>query len=229
MNKNDKLIAVIGVVILVIASIGIYTWKPGETMQHLSSIDDFFVVSSSISDLPDAVAVSDADPFYALIATPLSVHYNAEGKQEIIPMYVQNYSNPSRAISRAEEQIDIAANEFIDDSRSVKEWSIELAKKYWSSSEAALIIENNESGYTLGVMATPLASYLSIPIIVTDELDHQIREVFNELGVKRTLICGDNIEGYGDVLRFNTVEEIVDNTTKLLIEKFGDIEQQNFL
>lgn len=65
MNKNDKLIAVIGVVILVIASIGIYTWKPGETMQHLSSIDDFFVVSSSISDLPDAVAVSDADPFYA--------------------------------------------------------------------------------------------------------------------------------------------------------------------
>lgn len=224
MNKNDKFIAVIGVVILVIASIGIYTWKPGETMQHLSSIDDFFVVSSSISDVPDAVAVSDADPFYALIATPLAVHYNAEGKQEIIPMYVQNYSNPSRAVSRAEEQIDIAANEFIDDSRSVKEWSIELAKKYWSSSEAALIIENNESGYNLGVMATPLASYLSIPIIVTDELDHQIREVFNELGVKRTLICGDNIEGYGDVLRFNTVEEIVDNTTKLLMEKFGDID-----
>ena len=224
MNKNDKLIAVIGVVILVIASIGIYTWKPGETMQHLSSIDDFFVVSSSISDVPDAVAVSDADPFYSLIATPLAVHYNAEGKQEIIPMYVQNYSNPSRAISRAEEQIDIAANEFIDDSKSVKEWSIELAKKYWSSSEAALIIENNESGYNLGVMATPLASYLSIPIIVTDKLDHQIREVFNELGVKRTLICGDNIEGYGDVLRFNTVEEIVDNTTKLLIEKFGDID-----
>jgi hypothetical protein len=224
MNKNDKLIAVIGVVILVIASIGIYTWKPGETMQHLSSIDDFFVVSSSISDVPDAVAVSDANPFYALIATPLAVHYNAEGKQEIIPMYVQNYSNPSRAISRAEEQIDIAANEFIDDSKSVKEWSIELAKKYWSSSEAALIIENNESGYNLGVMATPLASYLSIPIIVTDKLDHQIREVFNELGVKRTLICGDNIEGYGDVLRFNTVEEIVDNTTKLLIEKFGDID-----
>ena len=224
MNKNDKLIAVIGVVILVIASIGIYTWKPGETMQHLSSIDDFFVVSSSLSNVPDAVAVSDANPFYALIATPLAVHYNAEGKQEIIPMYVQNYSDPSRAISRAEEQIDIAANEFIDDSRSVKEWSIDLAKKYWSSSEAALIIENNESGYNLGVMATPLASYLSIPIIVTDELDHQIREVFNELGVKRTLICGDNIEGYGDVLRFNTVEEIVDNTTKLLIEKFGDID-----
>jgi hypothetical protein len=224
MNKNDKLIAVIGVVILVIASIGIYTWKPGETMQHLSSIDDFFVVSSSLSNVPDAVAVSDANPFYALIATPLAVHYNTEGKQEIIPMYVQNYSDPSRAISRAEEQIDIAANEFIDDSRSVKEWSIELAKKYWNSSEAALIIENNESGYNLGVMATPLASYLSIPIIVTDELDHQIREVFNELGVKRTLICGDNIEGYGDVLRFNTVEEIVDNTTKLLIEKFGDID-----
>jgi len=224
MNKNDKLIAVIGVVILVIASIGIYTWETGVTKENLSTISDFFVVSSSLSNVPNAVAVSDADPFYALLATPLAVHYNAEGAQEIIPMYVQNYSNPSRAISQAEENIDITANEFIDDSKSAKEWSIDIAKKYWASSEAVLIIENNESGYNLGVIATPLASYLSIPIIITDEMDHNIREVLNELGVKRTIICGDNIEGYGDTLRFNIVEEIVDNTTKLLLEKFGDID-----
>ena len=224
MNKNDKLIAIIGVVILVIASIGIYTWETGVTKENLSTISDFFVVSSSLSNVPNAVAVSDADPFYALLATPLAVHYNAEGAQEIIPMYVQNFSDPSRAISQAEENIDITANEFIDDSKSAKEWSIDIAKKYWASSEAVLIIENNESGYNLGVIATPLASYLSIPIIITDEMDHNIREVLNELGVKRTIICGDNIEGYGDTLRFNIVEEIVDNTTKLLLEKFGDID-----
>ena len=43
MNKNDKLIAIIGVVILIIASFGIYTWTPDVTSQQLSSIDDFFV------------------------------------------------------------------------------------------------------------------------------------------------------------------------------------------
>jgi len=224
MNKNDRIIAIIGVVILIIASIGITTWNPGETMQQVSSIDDFLIVSSSISHMPDAVAVSDKDPFYALIATPLSVHYTMEGKQEIIPMYVQNFSSPSRAISRAEEQIEMTVDEFIDDSQSAKEWSLEIAKKYWNSSEAILIIENNESGYNLGVMATPLASYLGIPIIVTDKLDHHVREVLTELGVKKTMICGENIEGYGEILRFNTVEEIVNNTIELLIEKFGTID-----
>ena len=224
MNKNDRIIAIIGVVILIIASIGITTWNPGETMQQVSSIDDFLIVSSSISHMPDAVAVSDKDPFYALIATPLSVHYTMEGKQEIIPMYVQNFSSPSRAISRAEEQIEMTVDEFIDDSQSAKEWSLEIAKKYWNSSEAILIIENNESGYNLGVMATPLASYLGIPIIVTDRLDHHVREVLTELGVKKTMICGENIEGYGEILRFNTVEEIVNNTIELLIEKFGTID-----
>ena len=86
MNKNDKLIAVIGVLILVVASIGIYIWKPADTMVSASSIDEFFYISSSLSDIPDAIAVSDSDPFYALIATPLGVHYNDVGEQEVIPL-----------------------------------------------------------------------------------------------------------------------------------------------
>ena len=38
MNKNDKLIAIIGVIILVIASIGVYTWKPDEATKNISSM-----------------------------------------------------------------------------------------------------------------------------------------------------------------------------------------------
>ena len=48
MNKNDKLIAVIGVLVLVIASIGIYTWKPMETAVSAYSTDEFFSISSSL-------------------------------------------------------------------------------------------------------------------------------------------------------------------------------------
>lgn len=224
MNKNDKLIAVAGVIILVIASIGIYLWEPETTMESISSIDEFFKVSSNLEDLPDALAVSDADPFYALVATPLAVHYNKEGKQEIMPLYIQNFSNPSRAVTRAMDQTGRHPNEFIDDSKSAKEWSLDIAKTYWKKSDAVLIIEYNESGYNLGVIATPLASYLSIPVIVADELDHNVRDTLSDLGVKKTLVCGENIEGYGSILRFNTVEEIVDATTNLLIERFGSID-----
>ena len=78
MNKNDKIIAIIGVAVLIIASVGIYTWTPEETLKPISSIDSFFTASSSLTDLPDAVIVSDSDPFYTLIATPLAVHYDAD-------------------------------------------------------------------------------------------------------------------------------------------------------
>jgi len=224
MNKNDKLIAVVGVIILILASIGIYMWNPEETTKHISSIEDFFTVSGSIENLPDAIAVSDSDPFYALIATPLAVHYSIDGMQEIVPMYIQNFDDTSRSITRVEDQIGYSVNEFIDCTKSAKEWSIDIAEKYFKDSDAALIIENNEEGYILGVMATPIASYLSIPIIITDEIDNNITELFSDLGIKKTIICGENIEGYGEILKFNTVEEIVDCTTQILIDKFGEID-----
>jgi len=75
MRKNDKLVVALGVVILITASIGIYFWTPGETVAKAVEIEDVFSVSSVYSDEPDAVTVSDSCPFYALIATPLTVHY----------------------------------------------------------------------------------------------------------------------------------------------------------
>jgi len=225
MNKNDKIIAVIGVLILVIASIGVYTWVPSEAMADVSSINEFFQVTSSLLDIPDAITVSDTDPFYALIATPLAVHYGREGMQEILPLYVKNLDDPSRAVERVGTQINSRIEKLtVDNSQCAKNVSLDFAKMYWENSEAVLLIEYNESGYNLGVIATPLASYLTIPVIVTDELDHSVRAVLSDLGVKKTFVCGNNIDGYGSYLRFTSVEEIVDATISLLIEKFGKID-----
>ena len=203
MNKNDKLIVVIGVVILVIALIGIYTWKPIETTVSALSTDEFFSISSSLSYVPNAIAVSDSDPFYALIATPLAINYDQYGNQSIIPLYIQNFSNPSQAVEKAVDQIG-SVNEFIDASKSAEEWSLEIAQEYWESSDAVLLIENNESGYNLGIAASPIASYLSIPVIVVDELDLDVKEVLEDLGVKYSLVCGD-IKGHRKTLKFNEI------------------------
>ncbi len=223
MNKNDKIIAVVGVIILVFASIGIYTWVPKDTARGESSIENFFKISSDLKEIPEAISVSQCNPFYPLIATPLCVHYDKQGNREIIPLYVENITNPSKSISRIIDQIGRDANQIIDNTMTAKNWSIEIAKNYWENSDAALIIQDNESGYCLGVIATPIASYLSIPVIVTDELDDDIKNVLSELEVEKTLICGD-IEGYGNYLKFNSVEEIVDSTIDLLMEKFGKID-----
>lgn len=224
MNKNDKIITVIGVIILIIASVGIYTWKPSEITASAVSIEKIYTITGHLSeDLPDIITVSDTDPFYALVATPLAVHYDMDGNQEIMPLYIQNfYKNPSRAVIRAREQIGNSGNELNIIEKSVEEWSIEIVKNYWESSKAVILVENNETGYNLGVAACPIASYLSIPIIVIDELNLDIKETLEDLGVKYSIVCG-NIEGYGKIINFDNCNEILNMTIELVMQKFGDI------
>ena len=97
MKKNDKLIVLIGVILLIFSSVGIYTWSPIDSSAQPSDIDDFFSVSASFKALPDAVVVSACSPFLALIATPLAVHYDSMGNQTIIPLYIQ-INNPCLSV-----------------------------------------------------------------------------------------------------------------------------------
>jgi hypothetical protein len=225
MNKNDKIIAVVGVIVLVIASIGVYTWKPSSVAENASSLDNYLSIMSRFSNVPSAIAVSDTNPFLALIATPLAVHYDSEGNQEVIPLYVENLTDPSRAVTRAmDEQIGVPVNLILDDTQSAEAWSVYLATKYWSKSDAAILIQNDEFGYTLGVMATPIASYLSIPVIVTSGTNATVQETLNTLGVKMTVVCGDTLKGYGRTLRFTDIDDIVDTSASLIQEKFGAVE-----
>jgi len=225
MNKNDKLIAVLGVIILIIAAIGVYTWSPFIQTGSSSTIKEFFFISSSFSQMPDAIAVSDTDPFYVLIATPLAVHYDEDGNQEIIPLYVKNMSEPSRAVTRVmNEQIQIPVNLYIDATKTAENWSADIAQSYWEISDAALLIENTQEGYNLGVMATPIASYLSIPIIVTNDITSDIRSTLDELGVTKTIVCGEHLKGYGDVLRFTTIDQVVNASIWVVEGKFGSVD-----
>ena len=126
--------------------------------------------TSSFNMVPTAITVSDTDPFYTLIATPLAVHYDEMGTQEIIPLYVKNPIEPSKAIERAEHDIGIYADYIISDLFSPEETSLIVAETFWDSASAAVLIENSQAGYEIGINAVPLASYLSIPVIIANEI-----------------------------------------------------------
>jgi hypothetical protein len=88
------------------------------------------------------------------------VNYDETGAQMVIPLYVMNFNNPSTAVTRLQDQLARSKNgETIKDDESAKNASLRIAANYWDSSEAALIIEYDEQGYDLGVIATPIASY----------------------------------------------------------------------
>jgi hypothetical protein len=232
MKKNDKLIVVLGVIILVLASIGVFYWSPEGTTKGKAGADDFLEVTGKFSQSFEgaSITVPDTDPFYPLVATPLAVHYDKEKMQEIIPMYVKNFSDPSQAIEKLQrfhlysfEDIDLEELEY----DSAKELSLELAEKYWKESEAALIIENTKEGYCLGINAVPMASYLSIPVIVCDEIDSAVSKVLTKLDVEKVIICGENLEGYKNsysYLEFKNKDQIVENLTYIVKEKFGELD-----
>jgi hypothetical protein len=223
MKKNDKLIVITGVIILIIAAVGIYYWVPEEAGVKAAKISNFISVTGDLKDVPDAVTVSDSSPFYPLIATPLAVNYCEEGEQSVLPLYVMNLENPSRSILRVQDQLDGGKkSEIIGSDETAKEASIRIAREYWDKSDAVLIIEYNETGYNLGLLATPLASYMRIPIIVTDELDSDITDVLTDLEVKKTIVCGENIEGFGEVLKFESVDDVVDAVIDIIEEKLEE-------
>jgi len=223
MKKNDKLIAVLGVVILILAATGIYVWVEDKPFEATADVEDFFKVTGEYRHIPSSITVSDGNPFYPVVATPLAVNYDSQGDQHIIPLYIENCDAVSTAVEKAQKQIGyVSANEQSD--LSAKDFSLYIADKYWKSSEAVLLIEDNELGYSLGIAATPIASYLGIPVIVTDEIDSDVNELLTKLDVKKSFVCGE-IGGYGESLVFNDVHQIINATREIIWEKFGhDVE-----
>ncbi len=223
MKKNDKLIVIIGVIILIIASVGIYFWAPSlEETENVLPASALSSVSGKLSHMPNAIMVSDSDPFYALIATPLAVNYDKDGGQNIVPLYVVNFDEPSRSIVRAVDQIGVTPDEVITGSQPANEVSLALAEKYWDNSNGVILIKDDQSGYNLGVLATPLASYLRIPVIVADEVNEKVTKVLQDLGVKYSIVCGD-LTGYGKILRFENADDVVDAAIEVVKDKFDKV------
>lgn len=220
MKKNDKLIVILGVFILILASIGIYYYNPVKEGLNYADIKDFEGLSGFIKDVPKAITVADTNPFYPLIVTPIAVHYNANCKRTVVPFFIKNMTEPSSSITNTKTLMGVFGEEVVDDSKSAKNVSLDFAEKYWDKSQAALIIENTRNGYDLGIIAAPLASYMSIPIIITDQIDSEVIKILVDLGVKKTIVCGEKLDGYGMTLKFNTVNEIVDFMVEFLNEKF---------
>ena len=202
MHKHKRYAISILVVIIFLAS-SLTSISLGES--QINKITTNFV------GRPTAIAVSDSNPFYALIATPLAVSYNDLGKPTIIPLYVKNFDNPSKSVERLEKQIGRYADYVIGKDTSPKKTYLNVAISFWQSCDDALIIKNDFEGYKLGIVATPLASYLNIPVIVTSEIDNEVTNVLDNLGVTHVYICGD--------LNTNHYEKTIFESNKDIINK----------
>ncbi len=231
MKKVHKIIVFIAVVILILAPIGIYFFNIEYTAVGKGTIEDFYQITGVFKeDLSyQSIEVTDENVFYPLIATPVAVHYDHNETQSIIPLYVKNNSNPAPTIKKLQEEYlpSYDINVLVSNHISAKNFSLQIAKKYWKKSDAALIISDSKEGFSLGINAVPMASYLSMPVIVSDSFDKEVEQVLTHLDAKKLIICGNSFEGFKDdyrYLQFDTVDDIVENVSKLVYDKFGELD-----
>ena len=161
-----------------------------------------------------AIVVADSSPYYALIGTPVALMYK-ESEKYTIPLNVINKNSPSDGVTKFllkyqdTENLttigigDVSGGEFPIsiiheiNKETLRETSLEIANMFWENSDGVILVRANQEGYNFATVASPLASYLNIPIIVLEDnsIDKEVARVLKELNVDYSLICGD-VEGY---------------------------------
>ncbi len=255
-QKKKKMFAFFIVIILLLVSIYFILGfvNQGDEFQEIS-IEDILEYKSNRNTIEDIVIVNDENPMYALIATPIACWYNiggASGTDDgsgednglygLKPLLISSDSSldlpQTRFISKSgfdnailigNTKINGVSNGF-SASGSPAQVSIDVAKYVYSKPAGVLIIEDSQLGYELGVSATPIASYLNIPIIIIDSsTDYEnLRSKLKSMETQYIITLGENSQKIGKKLKFKTVllessDDINENVLIVVKHRFNEI------
>jgi hypothetical protein len=209
MKRGKKLFQFVLGSILLTSSFGFSTFGGTTEQYNGTNISNFQITSNMSAIQPTAITISDANPFYSLLSTPLAVHYDTSGQQTVIPFYIKNFTKPSSTILRTENELGILTDLVIGNMFSPKDASLFVADTFWDSSSAVMIIKQDQQGYNLGLSATPIACYLNIPIIITSSYDDDIDNLLTKLDTNLVFICGElEVTGEFNTHNFTSFDDI---------------------
>ncbi|MEA2054378.1 MAG: C25 family cysteine peptidase [Candidatus Thermoplasmatota archaeon] len=218
-KKETKILVLFAIAVLIGAAFSGCIGGPKFEEVKGFSMDDIGKISAERNMDATPVIASEENAFYALIGTPVAEYYYSNDIH-VAPLLVENFSNPSRPVVRFGKQYPFSSDIKIAGG-SPEDVSTDIAQSVWKKSDAVVLIEDSKDGYNLGVAATPIASYLDIPVMVTNDTNN-VRNVLNKLGVKYTFLCG-NIEGHERTWRFTDEQQITNFLIDLVKEKFGEV------
>lgn len=234
MADRRKQLAAGAVVLILIAAIFVGITGSSRDDGEPATMDDLLMSESfrTHTEQDGSVVVSDDDPFYAIMATPVAVHYEETGELMATPLlvagdtpsisvkrFMQAYNHPTTITIGAMGDLSVPKS-FTILEEDMKHTSLTVAETFWTSSDGAMIVPQTKEGYDLAVAAAPLASYLDIPIIVTNEVCPGVEETLGSLGVKYTVCIGDSA-GYAKTFHIRTLIEAQDTITEFIKSPMG--------
>jgi len=174
----------------------------------------FILPSFPIAEEKLVIMVSNDNPFYTLIATPLSFHL---GKKPIILFKDELEERQKRFIEMyggnefivIGKKLNLEGKYFTGNASKI---SIEIAKKYYENVDTAIIIPY--SNYSLSLIAVPIACYIDAPLLVYDNNQNEIIQFLNEKGIKKAIIIG-NISIWNNEIKLQNESMIYDYIKRL--------------
>ncbi len=189
----------------------------------------------------DAVVVAESDPFYSLLSTSVACWYDhATNSSGILPLFVSPAGNLTDAQTRflgsyftSTNQTILVLGETVTTSYHTREIlgsapdvSLSLATQAFLTAPAVLIIPyGTTEAYHLSLLAAPLASYLNMPILISDDNDAELQSVCTQLQTTHAYLIGDvsvQLPGVTMIL-LETEHVITDTVLSNIAVQFGSL------
>jgi len=157
----------------------------------------FIHTNSLRNNFEDIIIIPDSNPLFGIIGSYVSCWYTSQKEYGLKPMiihkngiFTDNHrlffnqyfeeNDGSLLVLGKSVQIDYEKHEILG---SISDVAIETATYIYSYVSTIMIISSDINEYQLSLTASPLASYLDIPIIIYDNNTNEIENVCNELNV----------------------------------------------
>ncbi|MDI6916226.1 MAG: C25 family cysteine peptidase [Thermoplasmatales archaeon] len=211
MGKGVKKIIAVVIVIIIIAT-AYYIWQKGKGYETgTATLDDLLKSKSERKIGSTTVIASDENPYYALIGTPVALYYEKQ-EEFLSPLLVEGEETDNfLAVYNPGVTFTLEGG--------VEEASVNAAKHFWKSSDGAVLLKDD--AYDIGLSIVSLASYLDIPVIVTDNTNN-VLDVLKSLNVKYTIVCSE-LSGYGKTWKIGSAKEAQEFLLNFVQKKFGNI------
>jgi len=185
------------------------------------------LLDSKSSRAFSAPLVVEDDPYLVLASTPAALWYedNEARKNPLIvnsdgltgDRFLQLY--PHDELVGVGDVGDFGETIGMEITGSREEVSLEIAQTFWEASDGAILMGTGNESYCSSLPGIVLSSYLNIPLIITDDLNADVRDTLSSLDVEYTLVF-DGSKGYGTTITFQDTGSIEDIVLQVLINKF---------
>ena len=152
------------------------------------------------------VIIPDNNPFFGVLGSCLACWYNMENNETgLLPLLVQKNGSLTKQqklfLSRYLTENDelLVLGEHLNTTYNTTEIlgspvevAVEISTKVFKQSSVVLILpyRGNDS-YKLSLIATPLSSYLNIPILLYDNNQKQLQQICAKLNSTKAFVVGD--------------------------------------